>query len=204
MIGGSGLNVIFWDTETNGLENTNSVLSISAIKCSFIIEGQSITSNIVERYERFYFRKPGERLGLDAIKINGLTDEIIKQRRGHAEYPDNFCNDLEAFCLFCEDAQHFVGHNIFFDMQYLDFRLPFIFCTMKANTKIIGLRRKNGQLKYPSLGETANFYGIEIDKNELHSSMNDSFVTYQIFCKMLEHEKSRKIALDFLARRSYQ
>jgi len=192
------LNVIFWDTETNGLEKTNSVLSISAIKSSFIIDGPSIVSSIVERYERFYFRKSGEALGQKAIKINGLTDEIIKQRRSDAEYPDYFGSDIRAFRLFCEDTKHFVGHNIFYDMQYLNFSLPLIFCTMKANTKIIGLKRKNGQLKFPSLEETAHFYGIELDKNEMHGSMYDSLVTYQIFGKMLEYAKTRELVLGFL------
>ena len=194
------MNVIFWDTETNGLEKTNSVLSISAIKCSFGTEGQRITHSIAERYERFYFRKPGEKLGEDAVKVNGLTDEIIAQHRKNVDYPDHFCNDIEAFRLFCEETWHFVGHNISYDIQYLTFNLPYKLCTMKANTSILGLKRKNGQLKYPTLEETANFYGIKFDSNELHGSMYDSFVTYQIFCKMLENAKTREMVLNFLSR----
>jgi DNA polymerase-3 subunit epsilon len=195
------MNVIFWDTETNGLKECHSVLSISAIKCVFAIDDQNIDSNIVERYERFYFRKAGEKMGEQAVKVNGLTDEIIRNRRNGSGYPENFCDDINSFRLFCGDTRHFVGHNIFYDKKYIDFWLPNMFCTMKSNTGILGLRRSNGKLKYPSLEETAKFYRIETDKNELHGSMYDSYITYQVFLKMLGNEKTCGKIKEFLNKR---
>ncbi|MCL2044128.1 MAG: 3'-5' exonuclease [Treponema sp.] len=192
------MNVIFWDTETNGLRNYHSVLSISAIKYSFSIEQQKIISAITDRYERFYFRKPGEKFGAKAVNVNGLTDKVIHQRRENAEYPKHFYNDIEAFRLFCSDTQHFVGHNIFYDKQYINFQLPHEFCTMKANTKILCLKQKNGRPKFPSLEETATFYGVEFIKSQLHGSMYDSLVTYQIFIRMLESEMARDVVMGFL------
>jgi DNA polymerase-3 subunit epsilon len=192
------MNVIFWDTETNGLEKYNSVLSISAIKCSFNIDNDNFESNIIEKYERFYFRKPDEELGKEAISVNGLTDEVITKRRNRDNYPKYFHNDISPFLIFCSDTRHFVGHNIYYDKQYIDFWLPNIFCTMKTNTKIMGLKKQNRKLKFPTLGETARFYGVETDKNELHGSMYDSYITYQIFNKMLENERMRDKPLAFL------
>ena len=192
------MNVIFWDTETNGLLKHHSVLSISAIKYSFSMEQQNISSAIIDRYERFYFRKPGEKLGERAIWVNGLTDSVIQHRRENAEYPEHFCNDIEAFRMFCSDTHHFVGHNMFYDKQYINFWLPHVFCTMKANTKILGLKRKDGRPKFPSLEETATFYGVEFDKSQLHSSMYDSLVTYQVFCRMMEDQKVKGSVLAFL------
>jgi DNA polymerase-3 subunit epsilon len=192
------MNVIFWDVETNGLEKYHSVLSISAIKVAFSIEGEKIDSSIIERYERFYFRKPGEEVGKEAIAVNGLTDETIRKHRTGVDYPEHFCNDIEPFRLFCSDTRHFVGHNIFYDKQYINFWLHNVFCTMKENTGIIGLKRRNGKLKFPSLGETAKFYGIEINKNELHGSMYDSYTTYLVFNKMLDNEKAKGKVIGFL------
>jgi len=192
------MNVIFWDTETNGLKEYHSVLSISAIKYSFIIKGQNIESNKIDQYERFYFRKPGEEIGEEAIAINGLTDEVIIKRRNGVDYPEHFHNDIMPFRKFCTDTKHFVGHNIYYDKQYVDFWLPNMFCTMIANTKIIGLKKADGKPKYPSLEETAKFYGIETVKKELHGSMYDSYITYQIFCKMLENERVMYKSLAFL------
>jgi DNA polymerase-3 subunit epsilon len=97
--------------------------------------------------------------------VNGLTDEVIKIKREGANYPENFCDDISPFRDFCSDTRHFVGHNIFYDKQYVNFWLPKMFCTMRANMKILGLKREraNGRPKFPSLGETAQYYGIEID-----------------------------------------
>jgi DNA polymerase-3 subunit epsilon len=192
------MNVIFWDTETNGLEEYHSVLSISAIKCNFDISGENVESNVVEKYERFYFRKPGEELGKEAISVNGLTDEVIARKRNGVDYPKYFYEDISTFRMFCSDTRHFVGHNIFYDKQYIDFWLPNMFCTIKANTFIIGLKRKNGKPKYPSLEETARFYGIDTDKSELHGCMYDAYIAYQIFNKMLGNEKVRDKAMSFL------
>ena len=192
------MNIIIWDTETNGLTRHHSVLSISAIKCSLTIEGNKVKSEIIDRYERFYFRKPGEAIGVEAINVNGLTDDVIILKRGKADYPDNFRDDINSFRQFCSDTRHFIGHNIFYDTQYINFWLDNTFCTMSSNTQIIGLKRKNGRLKFPSLEEAAKFYGVEINKNELHGSMYDSFITYQIFLKMIESKKAKKKVFEFL------
>jgi len=195
------MNIIFWDTETNGLEKRHSVLSISAIKCSLVIEDDKINSEITDRYERFYFRKPGEEIGVEAIEVNGLTDEVILQKRENAGYPENFRNDINSFRQFCSDTGHFIGHNIYYDIKYINFWLPNIFCTMRSNTYIIGLKQRNCQPKFPSLEETAGFYGVEFNKNELHGSMYDSFITYQVFLKMIEFKKTKKMVSAFLEKK---
>ena len=195
------MNIIFWDTETNGLEKHHSVLSISALKCFFIVEDQKMSSTIIERYERFYFRKPGEAIGEEAIAVNGLTDDIIASQRNGADYPENFCNDIEPFRLFCGDTRHFVGHNIFYDKQYINFWLPNMFCTMKSNIAILRLKRSNGKIKYPSLAETAKFYGVEANADKLHGSMYDSYIAYQVFVKMLETEKGKSKVNPFLEKK---
>jgi len=192
------MNVIFWDTETNGLKKHHGVLSVSALKCSFAVESEKVSSNIVDRYERFYFRKPGEAIGEEAVGVNGLTDDVIRKRRNDADYPENFCNDIEPFRLFCADTKHFVGHNIFYDKQYINFWLANIFCTMRSNTAVIGLKKANGKTKYPSLGETAKFYSVEVEDGKLHGSMYDSYITYQVFLKMLEHERVKDTVYGFL------
>jgi len=110
-------------------------LIYSNIKYSFIIEGLNIESNKIEQYERFYFRKPGEKIGEKAIVINGLTDEVISKRRNGFDYPEHFHNDITPFRKFCADTRHFVGHNIYYDKQYINFWLPNMFCTMKTNIK---------------------------------------------------------------------
>jgi DNA polymerase III epsilon subunit-like protein len=155
-------------------------------------------NSIIDTYERFYFRNPGEQAGTEALEVNGLTDDVIRSKRGDAVYPLHFKDDIESFKSFCRDTRHFAGHNIRYDLQYIDFRLPNIFCTMNENTKIVKARRRNGRLKYPSLSETIRFYGISSDSSMLHGSLYDSMMVYEVFKKMLETAAIKKKVLLFL------
>jgi DNA polymerase III epsilon subunit-like protein len=193
--------VIFFDTETNGLTPQYSVLSVSAIKAVFSGAKAMISDVIVDRYERFYYRKPGESLSAGAVKVNGLTDKIITKKRGGAAYPRHFHEDIEAFRAFCGEANHFAAHNIAFDQQFIPSPMPYIFCTMKENKKVINLRRKTGGLKFPSLNEAARFYGIDVYADQLHGSTYDTHLVYLIFKKMLETSETQKKAWKFLEKK---
>jgi DNA polymerase-3 subunit epsilon len=189
--------IIFFDTETNGLNAEHSVLSISAIKAAVDITA-TIHDAAVERYERFYYRVPGEPFGAGAVRVNGLTDAVIAKKRGDATYPRHFREDTDDFRAFCAPARHFVAHNIAFDQQFIPFSLPNTFCTMTENEKVLKLRRKTGELKFPSLKETARFYGIDPDSAQLHTSAYDTDLVYAIFIKMLQSSKTRKKVRKFL------
>jgi DNA polymerase-3 subunit epsilon len=190
--------VIFFDTETNGLNAGDSVLSISTLKAVFSGTRVALHETIVEQYERFYYRNPGEPFGAGAVRVNGLTDAVIAEKRGDAAYPPHFRDDTEAFRAFCGSTLHFVAHNIAYDQQYIPFSLPNTFCTMTENKKVLKLRRKTGGLKFPSLSETARFYGIEINPASLHTSTYDTYLVYAIFTKMLESDETCKKVWKFL------
>ena len=195
--------VVFFDTETNGMTPRHSVLSISAIKRVFRGSKQRMAAVREETFERFYFRAEGEAPGTGAIRVNGLTDEVIACRRegagAGASYPRYFRDDA-AFAGFCADATHFVAHNIEFDRRFLPFPLRHIFCTMEENTEIVGLFRKDGRPKYPSLAETAGFYQLAPEPGRLHTSAYDTFLVAEIFSKMLETDTARNKALRFLVK----
>jgi DNA polymerase III epsilon subunit-like protein len=187
--------VIFFDTETNGLHKNNSVLSISALKCVF--NGVDIDT-VQDRYNRFYFRRPPELPDAQALDCNGLTDDVIREYRQGAAYPEYFREDIQSFKDFCAEAIRFVGHNIQFDAKFLDFELKRTFCTMNENTNIMKLKNRSGGLKPPNLSEAANFYHIAVDEDKWHGSEYDTMLTYQIFRKMLERKGSRERVRGFL------
>jgi DNA polymerase III epsilon subunit-like protein len=186
--------VIFFDVETNGLSKDSSVLSISAIKAVF--NGGDIET-VKETFSRFYYRSPGEPENAFAIDVNGLTDTVIRQKRGKARYPKYFKDD-EGFTVFCSGVRHFVGHNIAFDRKFLDFCLPHSFCTMRENTDIIRIKRWAKGFKYPRLKEAADFYRVETDEQRLHGSDYDTRLTYEIFKRMLKNELTRESVIRFL------
>ena len=62
--------LILFDTETNGTNPSDSVLSISAMK----IEYDTETNQMVKlgEFDRFYFRNEGEEPNEGALRVNGL------------------------------------------------------------------------------------------------------------------------------------
>ena len=193
--------VIFFDTETNGLTSQYSVLSISAIKAVFSGTKAAVSDAVVGRYERFYYRKPGESLSAGALKVNGLTDGVIAEKRGGEAYTRYFHEDIEAFRAFCGEVHHFAAHNIAFDRQFIPFPLPNVFCTMRENKRVINLPRKTGGIKFPSLSETAGFYGIDVHTAQLHGSTYDTHLVYLVFKKMLATSEAQKKAWRFLEKK---
>jgi DNA polymerase-3 subunit epsilon len=179
--------IIVFDTETNGFAGS-SVLSISAIKV--------VDFEVVEEYNRFYY--PIEEFNPQAIAVNGLTYDVLSNMRKNATYPEYFVDDLMNFYKFIENATHFIGHNISFDLQFIKpIQVFHTFCTMHANTNIIKIPYKNGY-KYPKLLEAANFYNIKYEENNLHGSLYDVYITFKVFKAMFDHNTARLLVGRFI------
>ena len=191
--------LIIFDTETNGLTAECSVLSISAVKV-FYDRNKKIFLKEFETYDRYYYIKDGEEENPDAICVNGLTKDEITKRRNGASYPKFFCEDIGSFKNFCRETRHFIGHNIKFDLKYIEKYMdtPNTFDTMATNRYILKIPSSYGY-KNPKLSETAEFYKIDTDCYSFHSSLDDVKVTAKIFRKMCKN--SDKNAILFLESR---
>lgn len=179
--------LIIFDLETNGLSDNHSVLSCSAIK--YDIHPTTYELNELSRFNRYYY--PVEQFDPVAISVNGLTKEVITEKRGTAIYPEHFHMDSD-FEVFCSDTKRFAAHNISFDSRFV----PFIakqkkFCTMMTNTDIVAVyfMKKKRDWKWPKLSETAAYYGIPFNESDLHGSMADTEITSKIFMEMLERAR---------------
>lgn len=176
--------IIVFDFETNGFVGT-SVLSLSAIKAK-VLEDRLVE---VDRFNRFYYRTPGENENPAAIEINGLSKEIIKESRGDAQYSEHYIDDIHSFIEFCGDTDHFVAHNFSFDKDFVGFETLISFCTfIEAKNINIG--------KYNKLSDLARYYGIEVKEENLHSSMYDVELLFDITDAMYR-EKNENL-LSFL------
>lgn len=158
------------DLETNGLSSRYSVLSVTAEK--YLCSSPELEQ--IGRFHRFYF--PREPENPDAIRVNGLTRERLRQEREGKGWPAYFDEDYE-FLEFCRGIDLVVGHNIHFDLKFL----PFLngvdwFCTMKSHT--------TG--KFPSLERLARTYGIPVMKERLHQGDYDVALTVEIFRRILQ------------------
>jgi DNA polymerase-3 subunit epsilon len=69
---------------------------------------------------------------------------------------------------------------------------------MRENTDLVDVKKHSGGVKYPRLMETAEYYRIDIDTEHLHESEYDTWLTFEIFKRMLKNEKAKGRALNFL------
>ena len=174
--------IIIFDLETNGIKDC-SVLSISAIKLEVDIANLSVRE--IGKFDRYYYRNPGEKINFGAIRVNGLTDENISILRKDRNYSKYFEEDYD-FEDFCDGVKHFVAHNISFDSQFLNIPYMRKFCTMNENVENLKIEGKYGKYKWPKLNETAKYYGIEVDEFSTHRSDYDTYLCKEIFVKMLK------------------
>lgn len=187
--------IIIFDLETNGIRDC-SVLSISAIKLEVDIENLNVRE--IGKFDRYYYRNPGEKINFGAIRVNGLTDENISILRKDRNYSKYFEEDYD-FEDFCDGVKHFVAHNISFDSQFL--KIPYMrkFCTMNENVENLKIEGKYGKYKWPKLNETAKYYGIEVDELSTHRSDYDTYLCKEIFIKMLKDNNYNSKILEFLS-----
>ena len=187
--------IIVFDLETNGIKDC-SVLSISAIKLEVDIENLNVRE--IERFDRYYYRNPGEKINFGAIRVNGLTDENISILRKDRNYSKYFEEDYD-FEDFCNGVKHFVAHNISFDSQFLNIPYMRKFCTTNENVENLKIEGKYGNYKWPKLNETAKYYGIEVDELSTHRSDYDTYLCKEIFVKMLKDNNYNSKILEFLS-----
>lgn len=189
--------IIIFDVETNGMKGS-SVLSISAIKLK--INDSFEKWEKVDEYNRFYYRNPGESINYGAINVNGLTDEVIKEKRINIKYPENFNEDIGSFEKFCSGVDHFVAHNIKFDESFIPFKLEKKFDTMLENIDEVksSWNSKTNSYKWPKLIECANFYKVPFDDENFHESLYDVYITGRILYRMSKFPKTKEKLKKFL------
>lgn len=176
------MNILFFDTETNGLENC-SVLSASAIMAVYP------KFEIVGKVNRFYYAE--EEYNLQAWGVHGLDEETItKKRMGFSEneikeYARHFRRD-DQFSRVVRWADLIVGHRISFDLSFLPWvHTSHSFCTMHSNARIVQKRFMKDSWRWPKLVETAEHYGIEVDDEKLHGSWYDTVLVFLVFKAMV-------------------
>jgi len=171
-----------FDTETNGLNARDGVLSVSAEKWFF--DGISYTQ--IGTFERFYF--PKWFLNKQAIAVNGLNRKEIRKRRKGYDWPRLWYKDIGSLASFIgADTDVIVGHNVNFDRKFYRFMdNRRLFCTMFSNIKKVNRRNENGKLIVPKLIGTAEAYEIKVEEEKLHFSYYDVHLTVEVFKKMVD------------------
>jgi DNA polymerase III alpha subunit (gram-positive type) len=169
-------NIIVLDLETDG---TNYI-----IQCAYNIYDKNLnkikTENILinENIGRTdYYNK----ISLEDIEKNGIEPK---------EFLDKLIKDLKT-------CNHIVGHNIDFDLKYIQsycykFRVSLHqlnkLDTMKSSNRLVDAKNKNGGRKMPKLCELYQFLFDKEMSDEAHTANYDVDITFECFKKLVEME----------------
>ena len=158
------------DIETTGLHSSDEIIEIGAIH---IADGtvQESFSALVQCSVKI----PDE-----IQKLTGITDDEIKNQGIPLR------NALEQFLSFCEEYE-IVGHNLRFDMQFLQkacMQYGFSITKNKMSDTMKLARKKLDINAGYGLSAVADY--LEIHQEKRHRALDDCMLTYRIFEKLKE------------------
>lgn len=160
---------IVLDTETTGL-TPGGIVEIAAQK----FRGNDVVAEFHSIVD------PGCPISQDAVFIHGISHEMVKNEgRPYAEV-------MPEFLEFCGNAT-LVGHNIDFDLKFINHHLRQIglpdMSNPKVDTLIMARRHVSLGISNNQLSTIAEYFGV--DSSGAHRAMKDVDMTRQIFVKML-------------------
>ena len=167
---GNAGNYVVIDIETTGLEQTDRMIEIGAVR---ITDGHPEETFAV-------LLKCGIRISAEIEKLTGITDTMLEQEGISEE------EAVKQFQLFCGDSE-LVGHHIMFDMKFLQSAcirndLP-AFRNKTTDTLRLSRRKLVCSGGY---GLTAIADHLEIAYEHSHRALDDCMLTYRIFEKLKE------------------
>lgn len=189
------------DTETTGLDKKNDQIC----QLTYLILDKDFN---IEQVKNFYLAV--DKMDSKAEEVHGLSIKLLDKLSNGLRFEDisrEIFKDLKGNGVIC--------HNIPFDMELLQNKMFEVsekaklehvkeFCSMKAYAPVLNLKRYNGELKNPRLGEVTDFLQIKketamelakkhfnADNIGFHDSRYDTICTYLI-CKHLKEYKENK------------
>ena len=163
-------NYVIVDIETTGLDNSDEILEIGALRV--------VDHAVTQSFDLLC--KPTKHIPIEASSVHHIYDETVKD-----------CHSIDfviqAFANFINEDDTLMGHNIScFDIKYLNRALQDVshkeFTNKICDTLFIS-RREMKFLGSHSLQALSAYYGIDYSK--AHRAVEDCFITYQVYEKML-------------------
>lgn len=158
------------DIETTGLSpHRDEIIELSALLVK--------NDEIVVEFNRLV--KPEGEISAFITNLTGITPEMV------ADAPD-IATAIKEFDDFCA-GKIVLGHNITFDISFIDYNLQKYHGLSFSNDFIDSLRLAKillPQLQNRKLGTLANFFGFNTEG--MHRGLKDCKVTHLCYCKFKE------------------
>lgn len=160
---------IVFDLETTGFRpGLDEIIEISAVKVK--------NSEIIDTYSTLV--KPSIRIPASATRVNGITNEMVKDAPEIGEALEGFVDFVETEIL--------VGHNIHsFDTNFIYDAAMEVFGEGIYNDYIDTLYMAKSclpQLKHHKLGDISEYFGISTEG--AHRALNDCVMNQKCYEKM--------------------
>ena len=172
--------LIVFDVETTGLypKGGDRIIELAAVK----LNGPTIVDQFTSLVN------PQRPVPYEATSVNGITDPMLKK----APLPEAVYPKLVEFI----GRGYVVGHNIGFDMEFLDMELTRLSLNLDHHAGTIDTVRMAKDL-YPNLPRytllaVAQF--LDLGKEQKHRALEDVNMTAKVFLKMLGYAQKKNIS----------
>lgn len=155
------MKLLFFDTET------------TSIKPGHICQLSYIVVDSNEKPQRTYGRNyffTVDEMDPSAQEVHGFSLEKLYELSEGNYFEDSFESFIDDFL----QADFIIGHNVSFDLKFLnsellyilgeDFKAKNTFCTMNYYKNVLKLYRPNGDFKNPKLQEVVDYLSITKDR----------------------------------------
>ncbi len=175
---------IIFDVETTGLSPAygDRVVEIAAVKLQDM--------KIVDQFHALV--NPEREISFRAYLVNGITPEMVQDALKAEDVFPSFLQFIGSSTL--------VGHNVKFDTAFLSNELALIGERQKRKWKTVDTLRmarglRPGLSSYSLLSVAQSF---QIKKNQEHRALSDVYLTYDIFCRLMELAAEKALNEDHL------
>lgn len=167
---------VVFDLETTGLypNSDDSIIEIGAVKIK--------NGEIIDKYDELV--NPGKLLNEEIIKITGITNEMLKDKRDEKSCVIDFLKWVNNLPM--------VAHNAKFDISFIEKAIEKYNLTPLKNVVIdtLGLSRYlESSERYHNLATLVVRYNIPWSEEKHHRADYDAYGTALIFHKMLNKLK---------------
>ena len=171
------MNEVFLDTETTGLsiQEDHRIVEIACIETKDLIPTKKTFHKLIN---------PERKVGEDALKIHGHTNEMLKEKKKFKDIANEFLQFIEGKKL--------IIHNASFDVSFLNHELK------KINKKTLNIKDvvdslEIARIKYPgvsnSLDNLCKRFNIDLSKRTKHNALLDCELLREVYINLTEQKE---------------
>ena len=134
---------------------------------------------------------PGFKIPEKVKSIHGITDDMVSSAPYFIEVIEDILNILKDSCI--------VGHNIYFDIEFLKNEMGDEFKRIERNPVIDTLKISKVYLNQPSNSLKNLTYSLGLGGGIFHRALEDVYKTKNLLFYIIEHLRKRNFNLKTLS-----